>query len=612
VGEAYRVHWTYGMLDEPLLIFDGHCGFCRIWIEYWKVITRGSVAYAPSQEVASRYPQIPPEEFGQSVQLVMPASSPDQDAVVLRGARAVFVTLTYAPGMAWLLWAYQHVPGFGAVSEAAYRWIATHRTFFYHLTRLTFGKRIRPLETAKVEWLFLRALAAVYFAAFASLGLQITGLIGKGGILPVSGYLAAVSKVLGANSHWQAPTIFWLAHSDRFLEAVCWTGAAISVLLFSALLAGYLERIALVCLYVLYLSLATAGQDFLSFQWDALLLETGFLAIFLGNSKIVVLLFRWLLFRLMFLSGAVKLTSHDPVWRDWTALAFHYMTQPLPTRWAWYMYQLPLGFQRFSTAATLFIELVIPFLFFAPRRWRFFGAGLALFLQTLIFLTGNYTFFNLLTMSLCLFLFDDHAFQKLRLRSRNVRTNRAAVIAAAAVILFLSVSELHEMFFATPPEPGNALVRFAQPFQIANTYGLFASMTTSRPEITVQGSNDGETWLDYGFRYKPGDLGQPPRWVQPYQPRLDWQMWFAALSDYRSSPWFINFMVRLLQGSPAVVGLLARNPFPDAPPKYVRAELFDYSFTDFAMRRATGQWWARKPRGLYFPRISLDDVKLRD
>jgi hypothetical protein len=186
------------------------------------------------------------------------------------------------------------------------------------------------------------------------------------------------------------------------------------------------------------------------------------------------------------------------------------------------------------------------------------------------------------------------------------------VIAAAAVILFLSVSELHEMFFETSPEPGNALVRFAQPFQIANTYGLFASMTTSRPEITVQGSNDGETWLDYGFRFKPGDLGQPPRWVQPYQPRLDWQMWFAALSDYRSSPWFINFMVRLLQGSPAVVGLLARNPFPEAPPKYVRAELFDYSFTDFAMRRATGQWWARKPRGLYFPRISLDDVKLRD
>jgi lipase maturation factor 1 len=594
------------MPDEPLVIYDGHCGFCRIWIEYWKALTGGRLAYAPSQEVGSRYPKIRPEEFAESVQLVLPSGE------VRRGAQAVFVTLTYAPGMAWLLWTYEHVPGFAAVSEGAYGWIAAHRTFSYHVSRLTFGKRIRPLKTAKVEWLFLRLLAAIYLVAFASLAVQVTGLIGERGILPASGYLAAVSKVLGASAYWKLPTVFWVAHGDTFLEAVCWAGAAISVLLFSALLAGYLERIALVCLYVLYLSLCTAGQDFLSFQWDALLLETGFLAIFLGNSKIVVLLFRWLLFRLMFLSGAVKLTSHDPVWRDWTAMAFHYMTQPLPTPPAWYMYQLPLKFQRFSTASVLFIELAIPFLFFAPRRWRLCGAGLALFLQTLIFITGNYTFFNLLTISLCLFLFDDDALQKLRLRSRNVRTNRPAVIAAVAVVLVLSLSELWQMFFATPFEAENALVRIAQPFQVANTYGLFASMTTSRPEIIVQGSNDGETWLDYEFPYKPGNLRQPPHWVAPYQPRLDWQMWFAALSDYRGSPWFTNFMVRLLQGSPEVVGLLAANPFPGAPPKYVRAELFDYSFTDFAARRATGQWWKRTPRGLYFPRISLEDVKLRE
>jgi hypothetical protein len=276
------------------------------------------------------------------------------------------------------------------------------------------------------------------------------------------------------------------------------------------------------------------------------------------------------------------------------------------------MYQLPLGFQRFSTATSLFIELVIPFLFFAPRLWRFVGAGLALFLQVLIFLTGNYTFFNFLTIALCLFLFDDYALGKLRLRERKVRTSRPVAIAAAATILALSVSGVWQVFFASPFESESAVERFAAPFQIANTYGLFASMTTSRPEIIVQGSNDGETWLDYEFPFKPGNLRQPPRWVAPYQPRLDWQMWFAALSDYRSSPWFTNFMVRLLQGSPAVVGLLARNPFPAAPPKYVRAELFDYSFTDFATRRATGQWWARQPRGLYFPRISLKDLKLRD
>jgi predicted DCC family thiol-disulfide oxidoreductase YuxK len=594
------------MPDEPLVIFDGHCGFCRIWIEYWKAITRSRLAYAPSQEVGSHYPQIRPEEFGQSVQLVLPSGE------VLRGARAVFFTLTYAPGMAWLLWAYEHVPGFAVVAEGSYRWIAAHRTFGYHVTRLTLGERIRPLETAKVEWLFLRLLAAIYFVAFASFAMQVTGLIGDRGILPAAGYFAAVSKALGARAYWTLPSIFWIAHGDRFLAAACWAGAAISVLLFSALLTGYLERVALLCLYLLYLSLCTAAQDFLSFQWDALLLETGFLAIFLGNSNIVVLLFRWLLFRLIFLSGAVKLTSHDPVWRDGTALAFHYMTQPLPTPPAWYMYQLPLGFQRFSTASVLFIELVIPFLFFAPRLWRLCGAGLALFLQVLIFLTGNYTFFNLLTMALCLFLFDDYALEKLRLRARSVRTSKPVVIAAAVVILALSVSGVRQVFFAGPFESEGALLRFAQPFQIANTYGLFASMTTSRPEIIVQGSNDGETWVDYEFRYKPGNLRQPPHWVAPYQPRLDWQMWFAALSDYRGSPWFVNFMVRLLQGSPAVVGLLARNPFPAAPPKYVRAELFDYSFTDFAARRATGQWWKRTPRGLYFPRISLEDVKPRE
>jgi hypothetical protein len=269
-----------------------------------------------------------------------------------------------------------------------------------------------------------------------------------------------------------------------------------------------------------------------------------FLAIFLGNSKIVVLLFRWLLFRLMFLSGVVKLTSHDPVWRDWTrsgvslhdaaaADAAGLVHVPVAAR-------VPAFFHRH----TLFIELAIPFLFFAPRPWRFWGAGLALFLQVLIFLTGNYTFFNLLTMSLCVFLFDDYALEKLRLR-RAMRTRRVAVAAAAIVILVLSVSELNaDVFRESHSSRRMRWCASPAPFQIANTYGLFASMTTTRPEIIVQGSNDGVTWLDYEFPYKPGDLRQPPHWVAPYQPRLDWQMWFAALSDYRATPWFTNFMVR--------------------------------------------------------------------
>lgn len=594
------------MAEDPLLIFDGKCGFCRIWIEYWKAITNGRVAYAPSQEVASRYPRISPEKFSESVQLVMPGGE------VQSGARAVFLTLTYARGMAWPLWLYNHLPGFAPATEGAYRLIARHRTFFYHLTRLTVGKRVLPLQFAKTEWLFLRLLAGIYFTAFASLGIQITGLIGARGILPAGGYLDAVSKTLGVRGYWAVPSIFWLGHGDGFLKAACILGAVMAIAVLPGILSGAWERGLLVCLYVLYLSLCTVGQDFLAFQWDSLLLESGFLAVFLGNSKIVVMLFRWLLFRLMFLSGAVKLTSDDPVWRDLTALAYHYMTQPLPTPIAWYIYQLPLAFQRFSTGATLFIELAMPFLFFAPRLWRFGAAGAVLLLQALIFLTGNYTFFNLLTMSLCAFLFDDRALERVRLRARTARTSTVAVWAATMLILALTVSELQEMFFETSPEPENALVRIAGPLQIANAYGLFASMTITRPEIIVQGSNDGVTWVDYQFRYKPGDLREGPHWVAPYQPRLDWQMWFAALSDYRGAPWFTNFMVRLLQGSPEVLGLLGKNPFPNAPPKYVRAELFDYTFTNFAMRRATGDWWARVPRGLYFPQISLEDVRLRN
>ncbi len=588
------------MASKPLLIFDGRCGFCRIWIEYWRQLTGGEVEYAPSQEVGHLYSQISSEKFSQSVQLVLP------DGQVFEGAKAVFLTLTSVPGWRWLLWAYEHIPGFAGISEAGYRIVARHRSLFYNVTRFTFGRRISVLHFARTEWLFLRLLGSIYLIAFASLAVQIEGLVGSRGILPAARYLAAAHQELGAEAYWLIPSIFWLAHSDVFLLAVCIAGAAISIVL----ILGYLERLSLVCLYLFYLSLCTAGQDFLSFQWDILLLEAGFLAIFLGHSKVVVLLFRWLLFRLMFLSGAVKLMSHDPTWRNLSAMSFHYLTQPLPTPVAWYMYQLPFRFQRASTAMVFVVELAVPFLFFGPRLWRFFAGFATLSLQILIFLTGNYTFFNLLAMALCVFLFDDIALSKLRLptRQRIARTYPAAVATVAIFILLISGLELREMFSNTPAEP-NPIVRVVSPFDLVNTYGLFAVMTTSRPEIIVEGSNDGVTWLDYKFPFKPGDLNKPPRWVAPYQPRLDWQMWFAALSNYRNTPWFGNFMVRLLQGSPDVLGLLSGNPFRAAPPKYVRAELFDYSFTDFAERRATGNWWKRTPRGLYFPAISLADVR---
>ena len=582
------------MCNRPVVIFDGNCGFCRIWIRHWEQLTGQAIEYVASQEAEVRFPQIAREHFSASVQLAMP------DGEVLRGARAVFTTLTFAPDMAWLLWMYDHVPGFAPVTESAYRLIASHRNFFYQLTRFTFGRNVAPLRYARVEWIFLRLLAAIYFIAFASFGLQITGLIGARGILPLGRYLAAVQDTLGIDGYRMMPTIFWIAHGGGFLKAVCVAGAAIALVL----MAGFLERTSLIALYLLYLSLCTAGQDFMSFQWDMLLLEAGFLAVFLGSSKVVILLFRWLLFRLIFLSGAVKLMSHDRAWRNLEALSYHYWTQPLPTPLAWYMHQLPLWFHRLSTAGVFFVELFVPILIFGPRRWRFFAAFSILSFQLLILLTGNYTFFNFLTLALCLFLFDDAALGGFHLRDRAVRIKPAVATALAFVIVTLSGVELWDMFAGTD----SSLVRAVAPFGIVNTYGLFAVMTTSRPEIIVQGSNDAATWLDYEFKFKPGDLRKPPRWVAPFQPRLDWQMWFAALSDFRSNAWFGNFMVRLLQGSPDVLGLLGKNPFPNAPPKYIRAMLYDYSFTDFATRRATGDWWQRTPRGRYFPEISLEMV----
>lgn len=584
---------------RPILVFDGKCGFCRIWIEYWKRLTDNHLDYAPSQEVHGQFPQIPPEEFAKSVQLVQP------DGTVHRGARAVFESLNSSSSHSWLLWLYNHIPLVAPLTEWGYKMVAAHRTFAYWVTILLFGKTVEPGRFQKIEWLFIRSIAIIYACAFASLGVQISGLLGSQGILPAVNYLAALRANFGGRSFWLAPSLFWLGASDASLTLACVSGVILSLVL----LFGFAQRICLLALFILYLSLCSIGQDFLSFQWDMLLLEAGFAAIFLGSSKLVVWVFRLLLFRLMFLSGAVKLLSHDLVWRNLDALRFHYWTQPLPTPVAWYLNLLPDALQRFSTATVLIIELFVPFLFFLPRRIRLIAAVLTLFLQGLILLSGNYAFFNWLTIALCLFLLDDRALGSWEPPfARPMRMRPRTSLAASVVIILLGCLTLANSLFRDLPPPAAALLRWSAPFGIVNSYGLFAVMTTSRPEIVVQGSADGSNWLDYEFRYKPGSLRQSPHWVAPHQPRLDWQLWFAALSEWRSSPWFANFMVRLLQGSPSVSKLLATNPFPTKPPKYVRALLFEYRFTDRAERAAGGAWWKRTPKSLFFPAITLDHV----
>jgi hypothetical protein len=456
--------------------------------------------------------------------------------------------------------------------------------------------------------LFLRGLAVVYLFAFLSLAPQIDGLVGVRGILPARDHLVNLHSAFGTSAYWTFPTLAWLNSTDAFQQIMVWSGVVLAL----ALLAGVMPFPAVIGLYVLYLSLDTIGQTFLSFQWDALLLEAGFAAILVTpfgirpaylqpTSPVGMWVLRLLIFRLMFESGLVKLLSGDPTWRGLTALNFHYETQPLPTPPAWYAHHLPPFIQKASVLAVFAVELVVPFLFLMPRKFRIAGAWITIVFQLLIAFTGNYTFFNLLTIVLCIPLFADLDFRKgPRIRWPWVSMPLAAVLAGFG--LFQLVTML-----AGPvalPQPFRAIEDQVQALRAVNRYGLFAVMTTSRPEIVVEGSDDGSNWRAYEFKYKPGDVNRPLPWIAPYQPRLDWQMWFAALSTHQDAPWFSNLVLRLLEGSPEVLALLVTNPFPDKPPQFVRASTYDYHFTG-AERRSTGAIWRREFIGEYFPVVSL-------
>jgi len=438
---------------------------------------------------------------------------------------------------------------------------------------------------------FLRVLGLIYFIAFLSFGVQASGLIGLRGILPYNEYLAGMRQALGKTAYWEIPSLLWLHPSDAALAAVWVAGALCAVVA----VVGYYQRAALAACLVLWLSLCAVGQDFLSYQWDVLLLEAGFLAIFVDDSPVRIWLFRWLIFRLMFFSGAGKLLSGDNTWRNLTALTYHYRTQPLPTPLAWYFDKLPLGAQKASTLFVLVAEVGAPLLFFAPRQLRHIGAWISISLQLLILATGNYTFFNILTIALCLFLFIEP-------RSAPRTRLHHAVSAAVAGFVGLTTGLLFlDLFAVNLPPGGNFALHAVAPLRIVNRYGLFTVMTVERPEIVVEGSDDGETWYGYEFPYKPGDLLRAPPIVAPHQPRLDWQMWFAALESYQQNGWFVKFMLKLLQGEPAVLRLLQSNPFPHAPPRYIRARFYLYQFTAFGEKG----WWKRQERGLYFPPVSL-------
>jgi predicted DCC family thiol-disulfide oxidoreductase YuxK len=638
------------------MIWDGECHFCKRWIERWREITVGKVDYATYQEAAARFPEIPVEQFKRAVAFIEP------DGEVFFAAEAVYRSLRYRSSRKWLAWSYDHIPGFAGISETAYKFIARHRGLGSTFTRFLWGKDVRPPTYFWARRWFVRMLGLVYLIAFVSLWIQVDGLVGGNGMSPVSQFLPAVQQQIGLDAYFLLPTLCWFDSSNAFLHFLCGGGVVLS----SLLIFGVAPALSLVVLFVFYLSLTIAGQVFLNFQWDVLLLETGFLSIFLAPwrlwprdlllwpgsatpgtatsaiaspvSRTGLFLLKFLLFKLMLMSGVVKLTSGDDSWGwlnhsfHWsalTALDYHYWSQPLPTVFSWWADKTPEWFKHFSVAFCLAVEIIAPFFIWAPRRPRLAAAGLVIFLQMVIALTGNYCFFNLLTVTLCLLLIDDAAIGTVR---RDIRApingapnaspartgrplpNRLCSYAAIAVIVVTFPINAWLIFSAFKPQsrPLGWLANFyeqLEPFRIVNGYGLFRVMTKDRCEIVVEGSTDGINWAPYEFKWKPGDVKRVPGWCAPHQPRLDWQMWFAALETPKQNPWFVGLIVRLLEGSEDVTGLLARNPFPDKPPHYIRATFYRYRFTNSEERRQTGAWWKRQELREYLPTISRDQLR---
>src|SRR5215813_5819037 len=462
------------------------------------------------------------------------------------------------------------------------------------------------------RWIWLRTLGLIFLSAFYSLAFQITGLIGPRGILPAGEYLGEVHRVFGMpKALWFAPTLFWISSTNAALLAVTLLGAAASLLLVLNVAPGVCVAVAGAC----FLSFIGTAQDFASYQSDGMLLEAAFISIFLAPrglrprlgatyppSPFAVFLLLWEWFRIYFESGVVKLLSGDPQWRSLTAMDHYYENGPLPTWIGWYVQQrLPHGFHAFTVVLILVFELGIVWLAFLPRRFRLICFCLASSFQAAIILTANYAFLNYIVLCLGVLLVDDRFLRLPAPAAAPVRSSWPARIALgwifyATLVLVPGISHLL-------PRPLLWPAIALEPFRIANRYGLFAVMTSERYEIEFQGSRDGVSWTPYPFRYKPQDPMRAPGIYAPYQPRFEWNLWFASLGGWRGYPWVLSTEVRLLEGSPEVLRLFGANPFPDEPPAWVRAVKWQYWFTTPEEKRATGAYWRRVEVGLYAPEL---------
>ena len=506
----------------------------------------------------------------------------------------------------------------------------------------TAGILTAPLEEAQPysthlypRWLFLRAIGLIYFSAFYSLIFQIKGLIGPNGILPASELLHAVPQYFpGLARFWYAPTLLWFSSSNRALEIICWAGLIASILV----VLNIWPRAALLICFVTFLSFVSAARDFSGYQSDGMLLEAGFICLFFAPpgllpglarshppSRASLYLLRWEWFRIYFESGVVKLASGDRSWRSLTAMDDYYQNGPLPTWIGWYAHQLPHWFHASTVVLTLGVELVIVWMLFLPRRFRIICFCIVTPFEAGIILTANYTFLNYLVLSLGILLVDDKFLEAIlpaRLREfiagRDVRAWTVKVPAklrsafsavkmsiaglALGMVFYVTATILIQMFIPGIPFPEGPM-RWLDPFRIANRYGLFANMTHERYEIEFQGTRDGKTWIPYPFRYKPQDLIAAPGIYAPYQPRFEWNLWFASLDSWRRSPFVVATEEQILKNSPDVLALFASDPFKGEPPRAVRAVIYQYWFTDMATKRTQGTWWRRDLLGRYCPAL---------
>ena len=466
------------------------------------------------------------------------------------------------------------------------------------------------------RWIFLRCLGLIFFSAFYSLWFQIQGLIGPEGVLPAGEFLAGVAQsVPGLLRFWYVPSVLWAGSGNGALLALAGGG-----LVASALLVGNVwpRGMTAVC-FLLFVSFITAAQEFSSYQSDGMLLEAAFLCLFFAPrgvlpgmgidqppSRASLFLLQWEWFRIYFESGLVKILSGEEQWRNLTAMDRYYENGPLPTWIGWYTQHLPHSFHAATTLATLVIELVLVWFVWFPRPVRLTCFAIATLLQVGIILTANYAFLNYLVLALGFLLLDDPALSRLGLRAPAPRARsvpRWRLVGAAVVFVWIFYATLVPWVLGGLPGPFTFPARVLSPFRIANSYGLFAVMTRARDEIEFQGSRDGKTWTPYPFRYKPQDPKEAPGIYAPYQPRFEWNLWFASLGPWQQSPWVMNAEVRLLEASPDVLALFRRDPFGGRPPTKVRAVLWQYWFSSPEEKEKTGRWWNRRLLGAYGPGV---------